>query len=554
VTFAVTTGSLVVGQTALSFKQASGGAPPVNQTVGITSTGQPLNFAASAYNSGSVSWLKVTPSGSTPGSISVGVDGSKLPQGTYTGTVTLLATTPNAGNSPAFLPVTLTVNAGTISASPTSLVFTQVSTGPPPASQSFTLSGAPGAISFQTAAATGSGGAWLSASPASGSTPGTVQVSVAANSLEVGSYSGNVTVAAAGADGSPIMVPVTLNVLVPHALSVSPTLITFTTQPGSTAVQSAQVQLSSAGGSTSYTVATSGGTWLGASPSSGATPATITVTANPTALLTGAYSGTFTLSSPNSITAVTVTVNLVVGTVSSPVVNAVANAASYFSGAIAPGENIVIFGSGIGPPQLTRGTVTNGVVDTSVAATRVLFDGIASPMIYALSSQTSAMAPYEVTGRSTVNVVVEYQGVQSSPVEYTLTPTAPGIYSQNAQGTGPGAILNQDYSINLPATPASKGSVVAVYMTGEGYTVGAADGAIATGLLSPVLPVTATVGGIPATVIYAGTAPGIVTGAMQVNVQIPLNAPSGPSVPIVITVGTGTSAASTQNGITVSVQ
>jgi uncharacterized protein (TIGR03437 family) len=548
VTFAVTTGSLVVGQTALSFKQASGGAPPVNQTVGITSTGQPLNFAASAYNSGSVSWLKVTPSGSTPGSISVGVDGSKLPQGTYTGTVTLLATTPNAGNSPAFLPVTLTVNAGTISASPTSLVFTQVSTGPPPASQSFTLSGAPGAISFQTAAATGSGGAWLSASPASGSTPGTVQVSVAANSLEVGSYSGNVTVAAAGADGSPIMVPVTLNVLVPHALSVSPTLITFTTQPGSTAVQSAQVQLSSAGGSTSYTVATSGGTWLGASPSSGATPATITVTANPTALLT------FTLSSPNSITAVTVTVNLVVGTVSGPVVNAVANAASYFSGAIAPGENIVIFGSGIGPPQLTRGTVTNGVVDTSVAATRVLFDGIASPMIYALSSQTSAMAPYEVTGRSTVNVVVEYQGVQSSPVEYTLTPTAPGIYSQNAQGTGPGAILNQDYSINLPATPASKGSVVAVYMTGEGYTVGAADGAIATGLLSPVLPVTATVGGIPATVIYAGTAPGIVTGAMQVNVQIPLNAPSGPSVPIVITVGTGTSAASTQNGITVSVQ
>ena len=553
-TFAVTTGSLVVGQTALSFKQASGGAPPVNQAVGITSTGQPLNFAASAYNSGSVSWLKVTPSGSTPGSISVGVDGSKLPQGTYTGTVTLLATTPNAGNSPAFLPVTLTVNAGTISASPTSLVFTQVSTGPPPASQSFTLSGAPGAISFQTAAATGSGGAWLSASPASGSTPGTVQVSVAANSLEVGSYSGNVTVAAAGADGSPIMVPVTLNVLVPHALSVSPTLITFTTQPGSTAVQSAQVQLSSAGGSTSYTVATSGGTWLGASPSSGATPATITVTANPTALLTGAYSGTFTLSSPNSITAVTVTVNLVVGTVSSPVVNAVANAASYFSGAIAPGENIVIFGSGIGPPQLTRGTVTNGVVDTSVAATRVLFDGIASPMIYALSSQTSAMAPYEVTGRSTVNVVVEYQGVQSSPVEYTLTPTAPGIYSQNAQGTGPGAILNQDYSINLPATPASKGSVVAVYMTGEGYTVGAADGAIATGLLSPVLPVTATVGGIPATVIYAGTAPGIVTGAMQVNVQIPSNAPSGPSVPIVITVGTGTSAASTQNGITVSVQ
>jgi len=214
----------------------------------------------------------------------------------------------------------------------------------------------------------------------------------------------------------------------------------------------------------------------------------------------------------------------------------------------------VIFGSGIGPPQLTGGTVTNGVVDTSVAATRVLFDGIPGPMLYALSTQTSAMVPYEVTGRAAVDVVVEYRGVQSAPVAYTVTLASPGIYTQNAQGSGPGAILNQDYSRNVPAAPAPKGSVVAVYITGEGYTVGAVDGAIATGLLSPVLPVTATVGGIPATVTYAGTSPGIVTGATQVNVEIPLNAPSGPSVPIVITVGTGNSAAFTQAGVTVAIE
>lgn len=234
--------------------------------------------------------------------------------------------------------------------------------------------------------------------------------------------------------------------------------------------------------------------------------------------------------------------------------NAIANAASYATGAIAPGENIVIFGSGIGPSQLTRGTVTNGVVDTSVAATRVLFDGIPGPMIYALSTQTSAMVPYEVAGRSTVNVAVEYEGVQSTPLAYTVTLTAPGIYTQNAQGTGPGAILNQNYSINLPSRPAAKGSAVSVYMTGEGFTEGAVDGAIATGLLSPVLPVSATVGGIPATVTYAGTAPGIVTGAMQVNVQIPSNAPSGSAVSLAITVGTGSSAVSTQAGVTVAVQ
>jgi uncharacterized protein (TIGR03437 family) len=164
------------------------------------------------------------------------------------------------------------------------------------------------------------------------------------------------------------------------------------------------------------------------------------------------------------------------------------------------------------------------------------------------------MVPYGIAGRATTNVVVEYQGVQSNPVAYTLALAAPGIYSQNQQGSGPGAILNQDYSVNLPGTPAPKGSVVAVYMTGEGFTAGAADGAIATGLLSPVLPVSATVGGLPATVIYAGTAPGIVTGVMQVNVQIPSNAAPGPAVPLVITVGTGATAASTQAGITVSVE
>lgn len=79
--------------------------------------------------------------------------------------------------------------------------------------------------------------------------------------------------------------------------------------------------------------------------------------------------------------------------------------------------------------------------------------------------QTVAIT-YELAGRSTVNVVVEYQGVQSPAVPYSVVLSAPGIYAQNSQGSGPGAILNQDYSKNLPNTPAPRSSVVAVYMTG----------------------------------------------------------------------------------------
>jgi uncharacterized protein (TIGR03437 family) len=554
VTFTVTNGSLVLGQTAISFKQAANGPPPTNQVVTVTSTLLPLNFAASAYTSDGANWLTVSPAGATPGSISIGVDGSKLAQGSYTGTVVVLSTTANAGNSPAFLSVTLVVNAGAITAVPASFIFTEVQGGPAPAAQNLTLSGTPGAIPFQATANTGGGGSWLSTSPISGSTPGTLQVTIAANSLAAGSYNGNVTIVAPGADGSPITIPVTLNVLTPDQISVTPTTVNFTASAGATTSQSAQLQVFAANGSTSFSVVAPAGSFFTVSPTNGATPAQVTVTVIPTGLANGAYSGTFNISSPNSISTVQVTVNLVVGTAPLPQLNAVANAASYSTGQVAPGENVVIFGNGIGPPTLTIGTVTNGVVNPSAGATRVLFDGIPAPVIYALSTQTSVMAPYEIAGRASTNIVVEYQGVQSLPVAYNITLTAPGIYTQNQSGTGPGAIRNQDYSLNLPGTPAAKGSVVAVYMSGEGDTVGAVDGAIATGLLYPVLPVTATIGGIPAAVLYAGTAPGIVTGAMQVNIKIPATAPSGPAVPLVITVGTGTTAASTQAGVTIAVQ
>jgi uncharacterized protein (TIGR03437 family) len=80
------------------------------------------------------------------------------------------------------------------------------------------------------------------------------------------------------------------------------------------------------------------------------------------------------------------------------------------------------------------------------------------------------------------------------------------------------------------------------------------DGAIIPAVLSalknPVLPVTATIGGLQATVAYAGSAAGLVSGVMQVNLFIPANAPTGSNVPIVVSVG-GTPS---QTGVTVAIQ
>jgi uncharacterized protein (TIGR03437 family) len=88
-----------------------------------------------------------------------------------------------------------------------------------------------------------------------------------------------------------------------------------------------------------------------------------------------------------------------------------------------------------------------------------------------------------------------------------------------------------------------------LYGTGEGQTIPAGvDGGVNTSVYpQPVLPVSATVGGQPAKIIYAGAAPDFVAGVLQVDIQIPAGV-SG-TVPIELTVGT----ASTPSGLTVSI-
>jgi uncharacterized protein (TIGR03437 family) len=120
--------------------------------------------------------------------------------------------------------------------------------------------------------------------------------------------------------------------------------------------------------------------------------------------------------------------------------------------------------------------------------------------------------------------------------------TVPGLYTLNQAGTGPGAILNHDLTVNGLANPEKRGSFIAIYMTGEGQTIpGGVDGEVIPPVLSalkhPVLPVTVTIGGIDAPVLYAGSAASLISGVMQVNVTIPATAPTG-TQPVVVTVGT----------------
>ena len=100
--------------------------------------------------------------------------------------------------------------------------------------------------------------------------------------------------------------------------------------------------------------------------------------------------------------------------------------------------------------------------------------------------------------------------------------------------------MNQDGTINSASNPAALGSTVLVYATGEGQTnpAGIDGGVDALPLPQPInQPVTATLGGVPATVAYAGGVSGFVAGLLQVNVQIPQAIPAGGTIPLVLSVG-----------------
>jgi uncharacterized protein (TIGR03437 family) len=239
----------------------------------------------------------------------------------------------------------------------------------------------------------------------------------------------------------------------------------------------------------------------------------------------------------------------------SPVLSAagVANAASYAPGAVAPGEIVSLFGSAIGPSSPASLTLTNPVlVANALQGVHVLFDGVPAPMLYASAGQVNVVVPYAVAGESATQVQVEYLGALSAPISLPVAATAPGIFTLNASGAGPGAILNAaDESVNSAANPVAPGDWVSIFATGAGATTpSGVDGLLPTGpSYQPNANVTVTIGGIVCNLNYEGAAPGLVSGLVQINAQVPAAVTPGPSVPVAVTLG-GVAA---QSGVTVAV-
>jgi len=235
-----------------------------------------------------------------------------------------------------------------------------------------------------------------------------------------------------------------------------------------------------------------------------------------------------------------------------PTIVSITNAASGSGDAIAPGEYVAISGSTLGPALPLRVTIGDGATASSaLGGVRVLFEGIAAPLLSVVDRKVVAVAPWALAGKQTAQVVVEYLGVTSNPMVVAMARAAPALFTSDGSGTGQGLIFNESGLSNAAFVPAAKGSVVSIYFTGAGVMSPAGvDGKIASAAGNgPVLQVTATIDGLPADVVSIGNAIGEVTGMVQADVRVPAGAHSG-AVPIQVTVG----GVASQTGVVVAVQ
>lgn len=223
-------------------------------------------------------------------------------------------------------------------------------------------------------------------------------------------------------------------------------------------------------------------------------------------------------------------------------VTCVANAASFLQGpggSVAPGEIISIFGAGLGPQQGVGAQFdSQGRVASQVGGTTVLIGGIPAPILYAQAGQVNAVVPYEIASGASTTLQVGFAGAQTQPLSLAVVPSFPGIFTLTGTGAGQGAILNQDGSINSASNPAAKGSIIAMFATGDGLeSPSQPDGGLTAAPYSETnAPVEVLLGAseTQAHVVYAGGAPTLVAGAMQVNAVIPAGLSDSGVIPLTL--------------------
>lgn len=192
------------------------------------------------------------------------------------------------------------------------------------------------------------------------------------------------------------------------------------------------------------------------------------------------------------------------------------------SPAVSPGSLADLYGSNLAPAPLAA--PPGDSLPPALGGVQVFVNGVPAPLIYVSPSQLVFQIPYE-TSPGTASVTVVSNSIASAPAPLAVRQAAPSLL---IYGGNRAVATNQDNTINAPGNGAAPGSFLTAYLTGSGPL----DNPVPTGSAAPPAPLSretaataVTVGGAPATVLFAGMAPGY-AGLLQVNFVMP-NLPPG---------------------------
>jgi uncharacterized protein (TIGR03437 family) len=262
--------------------------------------------------------------------------------------------------------------------------------------------------------------------------------------------------------------------------------------------------------------------WLTVSQLAGTGPAQITLTASGFGFEPGAYRAWIVFQSQNAQPqTITVPLMFVLGANPAMTISGIAGTAPGQTG-FAPGMLLSIYGSNLAATTVAT-TAASGVFPFTAGSVTVTVNGFAAPLLYVSPTQINLQIPYEA-GSGPAVLGINNNG-QAAGFQFQLAPSAPAIYG--------------DGNANLAGNPSvAEGGIATLYLNGSGEVnplLLTGDVTPSVPPISPILPLTVTVGGEPALLQFAGLTPGTL-GTMQVNFYVPANAKPGPQ-PVVVTVG-----------------
>jgi uncharacterized protein (TIGR03437 family) len=568
--------TIQIPQTGLTYFAVQGGGLGLPQFFNILNTGQgQMIFNATASTRSGGQWLSIFPASgvsdaSSPVVPEVRVDAnpSGLSAGIYYGSVQVSSA--GADNSPQFVSIILDVlppgsNIGPL-IEPAGLLFTGIAGAESPGSQTVLVQSTNSApLTFHSGRITAGGQNWFTVTPSDGTvteaSPVRIVVQPQTAGLAPGVYHGTLTLSFS--DGSTRNVDLVLvlpaaggssttsSQLIAHAQGpcIPTTLVPVFSLifagsnapagfPGQIAVKvvddcanpmtSGDVTVSFSNGDAALPlVSLKDGTWVSTwTPQHSASQIAVTADASiPEQKLRGEAQtkiGYQTLGQPP-----------VVGS------GAVVNAASFAAQApLAPGSLISLFGSSLAQ---TQGSAPALPLPITLGGSAILLAGQSAPLLYASNGQVNALVPYGINVNTAQQLVVSVGSSISVPQSVTLAAAAPGVFTKDGSGSGQGIIVgvdaNQVQTLADTNSPVSPGEAVIIYCTG----LGEVDPAVPTGAAAPlsplshtVNPVSVTIGGVPAQVLFAGLTPGF-AGLYQVNALVPAGVTPGSQVSIVIT-------------------